>query len=141
MWMAAYNAREMALRSVEIRRQRRDQAVQRQAEIEHIIEVLDHEQLGPFALTAALALAHNALSGEMAPPETPLDRLRLAETAVLLHKIGRLEMGESTSNTVVAHVGPTALAEVLAIRDQARRAIEKQTGRPFDAPHDVDNEP
>jgi hypothetical protein len=48
------------------------------------------------------------------------------EAATLLRAlvdVARLESGESTSNTLVAHVGAGAAAEVRALRDQARAAI------------------
>ena len=104
------NAAEMARRSVQLRKQRNDAALQRRAEIEHIIETLDRDDLGPYTLAAALAAAHLALSGELEPPETVLDRLRLGELAQILQRIGRLELGESTSNAAHATVDASELA-------------------------------
>ena len=48
------------------------------------------------------------------------------EAATLLRAlvdVARIEAGEATSTAVVAHVGAGAAAEVLALRDQARRAL------------------
>ena len=56
-----------------------------------------------------------AVDGEIPVPETPLDRLRLAETAKILYSIGRLETGESTANVA------TATIDLDAIIDKAER--------------------
>jgi hypothetical protein len=48
------------------------------------------------------------------------------EAATLLRAmvdIARLEEGQPTSTAVIAHVGRSATADVLALRDQARRAL------------------
>ena len=49
------------------------------------------------------------------------------EAATLLRAlvdVARLESGDPTSTTVVAHVGSDAMARVVALRDAARAAID-----------------
>jgi hypothetical protein len=66
-----------------------------------------------------------AVEGEIPVPQTPLDRLRLAETARILHTIGRLESDESTSN--VAHAKVEMTREwLLELDDKVQRALRDE---------------
>lgn len=104
------NAREMASRSAAVRREKRDAQRERTEQLARILETLDRSQLGPFAIQGAMYLAQAAITGEIPEPEDALERKRLIEAAELLHRIGRLEMGESTSNALHAAVDVDALA-------------------------------
>ncbi len=75
-----------------------------QAEIvDVIINELGREELGPKFLKLAAHIAERA--GDAAVPvETALEVKQLMEAAALAHKMGRLELGESTANTAVVNV-------------------------------------
>ena len=103
-------ARQAAYRSAEVRRQNREAKAERQAEVARITAELDRSHIGPFALQAALVLAEAAILGDIQPPENALERKRLAETAEILHRIGRLELGESTSNAAHATLDAATVA-------------------------------
>lgn len=109
-------AREAGKRSAEARRRNRDADLERRAQISRVMDVLDRESLGPFALAGAFALAYSAISGEIPIPEKPVDRLRLAETAQILHRIGRLELGESTANTLSASMDSDRAGRIADLR-------------------------
>lgn len=94
-------ARQAALKSAEVRRAKRDAKLAKEQRVQAIVDTLDHTQLGEYALKAVLALAQAALSGELTEPTDIRQRKLYAEAAEILHRIARLELGESTSN--VAH--------------------------------------
>jgi hypothetical protein len=93
-------AREAQARSVESRRARKAAEAARVAQIDGILATLDRQQLEPIAFASAIRLAQACVAGDIPIPESALERKRLAETAVLLHQMARLEAGESTSNSV-----------------------------------------
>jgi hypothetical protein len=79
-------------------------------------------KLGEVAFASTMKLALAAVSGEIAEPETPLDRLRLAEAARIVHNIARLEVGESTSNVARANVDLSTLQKRLAALSDSQDA-------------------
>ena len=95
------NAAAAAYRSAEVRRQKRDDKRERSEQVARIVDTLDRAHLGPFTLMAALKLAEAAVSGDITVPQNARERKTLAETAEILHRIGRLETDQSTAN--VAH--------------------------------------
>ncbi len=64
-----------------------------------LIEPLQRENIGPEFLRMALKLANDAIRAEV-PVSTSLERKQTAEAAKILHTMARLELGESTANTV-----------------------------------------
>src|SRR5262249_9586531 len=103
-------ARVAALRSVEVRRAKR--AILR-AETEEAATYIGRlgatyqgEDLGPAARAAALSVIARVERGEMHPRDP-------AEWIRALADIARLEEGQPTSATVVAHLSGEALAEKL----------------------------
>ncbi len=68
-----------------------------------ITQELDRQELGPEFLKLAHQLALRAGNAEITP-ETALEIKQLADAAQILHKMGRLELGESTANTAIVNV-------------------------------------
>ena len=93
-------AREAGRKSAAVRAAKRAELNARRAQVERITAELDRTQMGPATLAAALTLANACIQGDIPIPENALERKRLAETAEILHRIARLELGESTSNSV-----------------------------------------
>ena len=77
------------------------------------------EDLGPNAAGVASWLMGRIVQGAI-PIRNGDEAASLLRALV---DVARLEAGESTSNTLVAHVGAGAAAEVIALRDQARAAL------------------
>lgn len=98
--LTSEKAREAQAKSVEARRRNREAVEARKDQVAAIVAELDRTQLGPVALAVALKLALAVVAGDIPIPRDALERKRLAETAEILHRIGRLELGESTSNAV-----------------------------------------
>jgi hypothetical protein len=95
-----------------------------------VVKVLDtlrdtarREDLGPNAAGVASWLLGRIVQGAI-PVRNGGEAADLLRALV---DVARLEAGESTSNTLVAHVGAGAAAEVIALRDQARRALGQGT--------------
>ena len=85
------------------------QAVER-AELDALLRWCDRENLAPSFVAGSLRLAVAGASGVIEPPTTPGERLKLIEAAQALHKMARLELGESTANTITASLDIDALA-------------------------------
>ena len=103
-------------KAVEVRNTRRAELAEKRQTVDKLIDWADRERLPIAAMGTALALMQAIYDDlqQLPPAGTPLDMLRKAETAKILHGIGRLELGESTSNTLTATVDPDALAQRLA---------------------------
>jgi hypothetical protein len=87
--------------------------------LDEVRGTFSRETLGPDAAAAAGWVVAQVVAGKV--PMRNAD-----EAATLLRAlvdVARLEGGESTDMRVVAHIGADATAAVLALRDQARRAI------------------
>jgi hypothetical protein len=94
-------------------------------------ESFERDELGADAAAAAGWLLGRIVTGGI-----PIrNGAEAAELLRALVDVARLEAGESTSNTVVAHVGPGAVTAVLALRDQARAALA-MTSADQDQDHD-----
>jgi hypothetical protein len=76
----------------------------------------ERADLGPAAVGAALDMIGRVVSGDQRVPD-PAAWLRA------LVDVARLEAGEATSATLVAHVGSDAAARVLALQARARSAL------------------
>jgi hypothetical protein len=74
------------------------------------------EDLGPAAVAAALEMIGRVSSGDQRVPDP-------AAWVRVLVDVARLEAGEATSASVVAHVGADAAARVLALQARARVAL------------------
>ena len=87
-------------KSLEVRRQK---AADRKAKAEVIRRVVSEtDDLAPAAFRTVLSIVDQVEQGmDVLQVNTPLDAHRLASTAEILHRIGRLASGQSTSN--VAH--------------------------------------
>lgn len=104
-------------RSAETRSKRR--ALERAAaadlitELRTLSKLVDRADLGPVAIAAALDMIGRVARGEQAVKDP-------AEWVRVLVDIARLESGDPTSTSIVAHLG---VAEVKALRDQARQTL------------------
>jgi hypothetical protein len=78
-----------------------------QAVMTPIVENLGREQIGPTFLRHAHTLAERATTAEV-DVNTAGDVRHLAEAANILHKMARLELGESTSNSMTFNVSDIA---------------------------------
>jgi hypothetical protein len=75
-------------------------------------------------LGEASAAVAGWLLGRIAAGQVPIRNAgEAADLLRALVDVARLEAGEATSTAIVAHVGAGATAEVLALRDQARRML------------------
>lgn len=104
-------------RSGEVRLAQSKVAAVEKQELATLLEWCDRAQLAPSFVAGALKLAVMGAAGAVPEPESPKERLQLIEAAQALHKMARLEMGESTSNTLtgtVDTVDPDVLAQRLA---------------------------
>jgi hypothetical protein len=108
-------------------------ARKRQAERAASAEVLDglrslantvrRDDLGPMALAVAVDTL-----GRLARGEIPIRNAgEAADLVRVLVDVARIESGDPTSQSIVAHVG---VAEVQALRDQARQALALGDGSP-----------
>jgi hypothetical protein len=109
-----------AAKSAEIRRAKRDaRRKEAQSVARHLATltaVHDRAQLGPIAAAAAMDCIGRVASGEV-----PIrNASEAAEWVRVLVDVARLESGEATSASIVAHIGP---AEVRSLRDEARKAL------------------
>lgn len=114
-------------KGAEVRRARRDAAASSARAVAAVLgevrDTFDRETLGPDAAAAAGWVVAQVVAGKV--PMRNAD-----EAATLLRAlvdVARLEAGQSTSNAVVAHVGPNAVASILELRDQARAALAVAT--------------
>lgn len=109
-----------AAKSAEIRRAKRDaRRKEAQSVARHLATLTaahDRAQLGPVAAAAAMDCIGRVASGEV-----PIrNASEASEWVRVLVDVARLEAGEATSASIVAHIGPT---EVKALRDEARKAL------------------
>ncbi|HKE51286.1 MAG TPA: hypothetical protein VKE25_07230, partial [Actinomycetes bacterium] len=116
-------ARAASLKGAETRRAKaaaRKGTVRAMAEeLTAISATFDRDRLGTHAAACASWLMGRVVSGQI--PVRNGD-----EAATLLRAlvdVARIEAGQPTGTTVVAHLGSSAMAEVLALRDQARAAL------------------
>lgn len=94
--------------------------------LEEISGTFDRERLGTHAASVA-----GWLMAQIAAGQIPVRNGDEAATLLrALVDVARLESGDPTSNTVVAHLGTDAMARVIALRDQARAAIDATTTMP-----------
>lgn len=111
-------AKVAAQRSADVRRSRRAVARAQSeavaAELRRLVGSHVREDLGPVAAAAALDMIGRVSRGEVQVRD-PADWVRV------LVDIARLEAGEATSTSLVAHV---SAGRVLELRDQARRALD-----------------
>lgn len=91
-----------------------------------IIEPLAREHIGPELLRMALKLAEAASTAQV-EVSTPLERKQTAETAQILHKMGRLELGESTANTATFDVTARD-AQVAALKQRVAELDAEDQG-------------
>jgi len=114
------NAREMGRRSAEARKRKREAQRAASADVvdglRTLAEAVRREDLGPAALAAAVDIIGRVVRGEQSVRD-PAEWLRALVDVV------RLESGEPTSASVVAHLRGDAVAAVVAARDEARRQL------------------
>jgi len=105
--------------------------------LDTIVETFDRSRLGPQAAASAGWLLARITAGQVP--------IRNAEEAASLLRalvdVARLEEGQPTSTALVAHVGASATAEVLALRDQARAALGMANVIDVDQDNDQDLRP
>ncbi len=73
--------------------------------VDQTVELLDAEEIGTKMVQAAVNLIQAAAEGVIPQPETPLERKQLADAAKVIYMMGRLELGQSTSNVAYATAG------------------------------------
>jgi len=114
---------EAGRKGAAVRRARRDAKASSVREVAAVLTTLrgefDRGSLGPDAAAVGGWLLGRIVSGSI-PIRNGDEAASLLRALV---DVARLEAGESTSNTLVAHVGAGAAAEVRALRDQARAAL------------------
>lgn len=120
-------SRAAAQRSAEVRRVKRDaRRKEAQSVARHLAtltDVHDRDRLGPIAAAAAMDCIGRVSSGEV-----PIrNASEAAEWVRVLVDVARLEAGEATSASIVAHIGP---AEVKSLRDEARKALASPAPTP-----------
>lgn len=112
---------EAGRRSAESRAERRKleraAAADVLGELRTLAGLAERADLGPVAVAAALDAIGRVQRGEWSVRD-PADWVRV------LVDVARLEAGEATSASIVAHVGRDAAAGVMALRDQARAALD-----------------
>ena len=103
-------------RGAEAKNQKRLELAQRRQVIDTVTDWSTREQLPIAALSTVLKLMRSISEDleHLEPSTSALDLQRKAEAAKTVHSLFRLEMGESTSNTLTASVDPDALAQRLA---------------------------
>ena len=116
MNMSREQRQEGHRKSVEAKNQRRLELAQRRQVVDTVTDWSSREQLPIAALDTVLRLMNAVNDGisELPAITSALDVQRLAEAAKTVHSLMRLELGESTSNTLTASVDPDALAQRLA---------------------------
>jgi len=115
MNMSREQRQEAQRRSVEVRNAKRNDLAEKHQAVAEIVDWSQRENLSKSALEATLtAIQRGTNALEHVELETALDVLRTAEAARIWHSLMRLELGESTSNTLTATVDPDALAQRLA---------------------------
>ena len=115
MNMSREQRQEAQRRSTEVKNRNRLERAAKADIVHRVVDWSERENLSISALKAtvtAIQRGTNALND--VPLETALDVLRSAEAARIWHSLMRLELGESTSNTLTASVDPDALAHRLA---------------------------
>jgi len=113
--MSREQRQEAQRRSVEVRNAKRNDLAEKHQAVAEIVDWSQRENLSKSALEATLtAIQRGTNALEHVELETALDVLRTAEAARIWHSLMRLELGESTSNTLTATVDPDALAQRLA---------------------------
>lgn len=104
-------------RSAEVRKAKR--AAQRADSLEvlralrTLSEQVERDDLAPIAIAAALDMIGRVQRGEQVVKDP-------AEWVRVLVDVARLESGEATSTSIVAHIGTTELQQ---LRDEARKAV------------------
>ena len=102
-------------RGTETKNRQRIERASRAEIVDRVVDWSQREELSNSALSATLtAIQRGTAALEHVELETALDVLRTAEAARIWHSLMRLELGESTSNTLTASVDPDALAQRLA---------------------------
>ena len=102
-------------RGTETKNRQRIERASRAEIVDRVVDWSQREELSNSALSATLtAIQRGTRALEHVELETALDVLRTAEAARIWHSLMRLELGESTSNTLTATVDPDALAQRLA---------------------------
>ncbi len=75
---------------------------------------LERQDITTSMLVATVELAALAVTGELPPATSALEARHYIEAASTALKLMRLELGESTANTITANVDLDALAERIA---------------------------
>jgi len=102
-------------RGTETKNRQRIERASRAEIVDRVVDWSQREELSNSALSATLtAIQRGTAALEHVELETALDVLRTAEAARIWHSLMRLELGESTSNTLTASVDHDALAQRLA---------------------------
>ena len=116
MNMSREQRQEAQKRSTEVKNQRRLELARRREVVDTVTDWSDREQLPIAALSTVLKLMASISEDleHLEPSTSALDLQRKAEAAKTVHSLMRLELGESTSNTLTASVDPDALAARLA---------------------------
>jgi len=105
--------------------------------LEEVTGTFSRERLGPEA-----AAVGSWLLGRIVAGHVPIrNGGEAAELLRALVDVARLEEGQPTSTALIAHVGASATAEVLALRDQARAALGMANVIDVDQDNDQDLRP
>lgn len=127
MALTESDQRKGGLKSVETRRR---QALERAQTVELVDQVAEHmerEKIGPKFLQLAIELAERAGDAQITP-ETALEVKQLVDAAHILHKMGRLELGESTANTITFAVDGDREAQLRTLKARLA-AVDGQAGQ------------
>ena len=113
------------LKGVEAKNRKRLELAKSREVVDTLTDWSDREQLPITALSTIMALMRSIENDleHLEPATTALDLQRKAEAAKTVHSLFRLEMGESTANTVSVQVSKDELEARLAkLREQDARA-------------------
>ena len=103
-------------KGAEAKNQKRLELAQRRQVVDTVTDWSSREELPIAALSTVLALMRSISEDleHLEPSTSALDLQRKAEAAKTVHSLMRLELGESTSNTLTATVDKDELAARLA---------------------------